>query len=124
MEWRATFVPVWEVNEIGEVRNVKLGRIVKPYIHNGYYAVGSTKQPSGRQKVHRLVCWAFHGPPSQFGLCVDHIDRNRLNNRADNLQWLDFIENSKKDARSIPAQNESGSVRNKRQWDQSQEGSG
>lgn len=95
-DWRATYIPVWEVNALGQVRNTRLGRIVKPHVHNGYYAVGSTTQKSGRQKVHRLVCWAFHGPPKEFGLVVDHIDGDRLNNCAENLQWLEFMANSRK----------------------------
>ena len=38
--------------------------------------------------VHILVCEAFHGPkPSGKNLSVDHEDRNRSNNRADNLRW-------------------------------------
>ena len=95
-EWRQSFVPVWEVSNLGRVRNKKLGIVIKPHIHNGYYAVGSTTQKSGRQKVHRLVCYAFHGEPSYFGLCVDHINNDRLNNTAENLQWLEFSENSRK----------------------------
>ena len=97
-EWRQSYIPVWEVSNLGRVRNKLLGRVITPVLHNGYYAVGSTRQNSGRQKVHRLVCYAFHGRPSYFGLCVDHIDRNRLNNAATNLQWLEFMENSKKDS--------------------------
>ena len=95
-EWRQSYVPVWEVSNLGRVRNKRLNRLIVPYLHNGYYAVGSTKQSTGRQKVHRLVCEAFHGKPYLFGMCVDHIDNDRLNNAATNLQWLEFMENSRK----------------------------
>jgi hypothetical protein len=95
-EWKQSFVPLWEVSSLGRVRNKKRNQVIKPYIHNGYYAVGATAAKTGRQKVHRLVCFAFHGEPSYFGLCVDHIDGNKLNNCATNLQWLEFMANSKK----------------------------
>jgi len=96
-EWRQSYVPSWEVSNHGRVRNKKLNRVIKPYFHNGYYAVGSTTQKTGKQKVHRLVCYAFHGNPPYQTSSVDHIDGNRLNNAASNLQWLDFMENSRKD---------------------------
>lgn len=38
--------------------------------------------------VHRLVCEVFHGPPPAPDAEADHRDRDRSNNRADNLQWL------------------------------------
>jgi hypothetical protein len=42
--------------------------------------------------VHRLVAMAFHGvqPP---GRPINHIDANRLNNAADNLEWTTHIQN-------------------------------
>lgn len=45
--------------------------------------------------VHRLVYEAFHGP-IPFGLTVDHIDSEKLNNRLENLQLLTREENTRK----------------------------
>jgi hypothetical protein len=41
----------------------------------------------GNLKVHRLVCEAFHGPPTEEKNIVIHIDENALNNRPENLKW-------------------------------------
>lgn len=43
--------------------------------------------------VHRLVCGAFHGPAPTPLHHVDHIDRNRSNNRPTNLRWILPCEN-------------------------------
>ena len=46
------------------------------------------------QQVHILICEAFHGfAPSQEHT-VDHIDRNRVNNAFENLQWATHREQS------------------------------
>jgi len=89
--WKQTIVPRWEVNAEGQIRNKKLNRILKPYLHNGYYAVGKGKH----YKVHRLICFAFHGEP-KANECVDHIDGNKLNNKVSNLRWMDWMENARK----------------------------
>lgn len=39
--------------------------------------------------LHRIVAFTFLGPPSSPHHTVDHIDRTRENNRADNLAWVD-----------------------------------
>ncbi len=95
--WKQSYVPLWEVSSLGRVKNKRLGRVIKPFLHNGYLNVGSNArgQQIRRHKVHRLVCFAFHGT-SPFDNCVDHIDGNKENNRADNLRWCDFYENSSK----------------------------
>ena len=94
-EWRQSFIPIWEVSNLGRVRNKKLNMIIKPHPHNKYLAVGSSTQKSGRQRVHRLVCTAFHGD-QPLNCCVDHIDGDKENNRADNLRWCDWAENGRK----------------------------
>ena len=43
---------------------------------------------TSKWSVHYLVCYAFHGPPpSPAHGSVDHINRVRSCNRADNLRW-------------------------------------
>lgn len=55
----------------------------------GYLKVGLTKDKAFRNVfVHRLVATAFI--PNHNNLRqVNHIDKNPLNNRADNLEWCD-----------------------------------
>ncbi len=48
----------------------------------------------GQERVHRIVCTAFHGEPEGDRNVVDHIDTNRCNNRPDNLRWVTKLENT------------------------------
>ena len=53
---------------------------------NGYLMIGS-------ERVHRIVCTAFHGEPEGDRNIADHIDTNRQNNRPENLHWVTKLEN-------------------------------
>ena len=48
----------------------------------------------GGERVHRIVCTAFHGEPVGERNIVDHIDTNRRNNRPENLRWVTRLENT------------------------------
>jgi len=48
----------------------------------------------GQERVHRIVCTAFHGEPVGDRNVVDHIDTNRRNNRPENLRWVTKLENT------------------------------
>lgn len=47
----------------------------------------------GNMKVHRLVCEAFHGPPTEEKPYVIHIDEDAHNNKPENLRWGSQKEN-------------------------------
>ncbi len=48
----------------------------------------------GQERVHRIVCTAYHGEPVGDRNVADHIDTNRRNNRPDNLRWVTKLENT------------------------------
>jgi hypothetical protein len=66
-------------------------KILRDYNSPGFYKVISFG-PRKTRFVHRLVSQAFHENPENKR-CVNHIDGNKLNNRADNLEWATFSEN-------------------------------
>lgn len=78
----------YAVSKSGEVFSLKSNKILKQMDNgNGYKNVcvcigGKPK----KYYVHRLVAMAYLPNPLQYPE-VNHIDENRGNNRADNLEW-------------------------------------
>lgn len=89
-EWRPVvgFEGKYEVSNMGRVKSLVWGRehILKPNPHTQGYV---TVCPGGRkhQLVHRIVAETFLGPIPE-GMEVNHIDGNKRNNRADNLEYV------------------------------------
>ena len=78
----------------GSIRQLK-ERILMPWTdHNGYLQVTLYKASGKKKKflVHRLVCEAFLENPENKP-CVNHIDENKTNNVASNLEWCTVKEN-------------------------------
>lgn len=104
------FDGMYEVSNIGGiVRHKPNGRIVEQnFTPEGYAYVNLYAPQMGKKKigqgyyrvqrfVHRLVAETFVPNPRKVST-VDHIDNNRLNNDAINLQWLTNYENIMKEA--------------------------
>ncbi|MYR43098.1 hypothetical protein GTW67_13995 [Streptomyces sp. SID5910] len=70
---------------------------LNPKIGSSGYAtvsLGSRAHGTGRQvSLHRLVLWAFEGPPPGPGYDCDHVDEDATNNDVSNLRWLGAREN-------------------------------
>ena len=80
--------PNYSIDEHGNVRSDKSGRILKPRVHTrNYLFVELRKDGKGYQKlVHRLVAEAFILNPNNYpNVC--HRDNNKRNPHKDNLFW-------------------------------------
>lgn len=83
--------PNYEVSNMGNVRNCKTGRYLKPQLNQegGYYRVSI----SGKHYyVHRLVADTFFDGDHEK-IDVNHIDGNKYNNTLSNLEWVTRKEN-------------------------------
>lgn len=101
-EWRDVvgYEGRYQVSSMGRVKSlVRKGRkrecILKPAFNGCGYLIVTLCAGGKRKmfKVHRLVCQAFHKNPENK-LCVNHIDENKTNNAASNLEWSTYEENN------------------------------
>ena len=81
------------IKKDGRKQTVK-ERILNPGIDRGGYLLVTLCAGGKRKtlKVHRLVCEAFHDNPNNKS-DVNHINENKTDNRACNLEWSTRREN-------------------------------
>ena len=85
---------LYKISNFGKVLRVKDSKLLSYYLNNkGYcclslYKEGKTYHPT----VHRLVAIHFVDNPDNLKQ-VDHIDCNKENNKASNLEWCNQQDN-------------------------------
>lgn len=95
--WKAIrgFEGLYKVSDMGEIKSLCAGRYKTEMIRkpvpdkDGYLTVNLKKNSKYYcRKIHRLVAEAFIKNP--YGLPqINHIDENKTNNSASNLEWCD-----------------------------------
>jgi len=85
----------YEVNAIGDVRNIITGRIMKQSLDiDGYLRISLYNNGKVKTfRVHRLIGIHFIPNPDNKQ-CIDHINRNRTDNTLVNLRWATQMENT------------------------------
>lgn len=102
-EWRDIngYEGIYQVSNLGRIKSlsrkrlngrgyyIQKERIIKQAMTStGYKMVGfSVNKVRKMAKVHRVVAFAFLGPPPKHRTIINHKDGNPLNNNADNLEW-------------------------------------
>lgn len=88
----------YTISNLGIVRSLLTGRIMKPHITSKGYARVNLRYAHSRafksMLIHRLVAGNFIPNPNNYNE-VNHKDCNRANNCVDNLEWCDRFYNVK-----------------------------
>jgi len=88
----------YEVSNLGNVRDVGSKELCNQWEQNGYkmvYLKCGYKKKASDKRVHRLVALAFVDGHFKNAI-IDHINDNKTDNRAENLQWITPSLNTKK----------------------------
>ena len=101
-QWRTiSGFPNYQISNIGRVILIKSGKILKSRANtHGYQIIGLTSNYKQTMcQIHRLVALEFieniENKP-----CVDHVDRNRVNNNINNLRWVTHQQNNMNSTKS------------------------
>ena len=80
--------PQYQVSDCGEVLSLNSRKLLIPQVSStGYLYVNLYKEGKMKSvKIHRLVAKLFVPNPENLPQ-VNHKDENKLNNKADNLEW-------------------------------------
>jgi HNH endonuclease/NUMOD4 motif/NUMOD1 domain len=87
----------FKVSNRGRIKNFKTENYISQLIHCKYYVVTLSKPPYWKKKkcrVHKLVATYFN--PNFViveNVLVGHLDLNKFNNDASNLEWCSFKRN-------------------------------
>ena len=85
--------PNYMVSSVGRVMNIRTFRVLKPWLCKDYLSISLCSNGDVSFKtIHRLVANAFILNLTNLP-CVDHKDRNSLNNHISNLRWCTKEEN-------------------------------
>lgn len=96
-EWRDVvgFGGLYQVSSLGRVKSLSRKKIMPVHnTSNGYHQVHLYRAGKATYAyVHRIVADAFCSRLYDAQNEVNHIDGNRVNNKADNLEWCTRSEN-------------------------------
>ena len=94
-EWKSIIeFPNYEVSSLGNVKNIKTGKVLKNCVKGGYYHISLTNENYRKSLlVHRLVALAFIENPENKS-DVNHKDKNKLNICVSNLEFMTRQENN------------------------------
>lgn len=98
--------PNYSISNFGNIKNIKTNRILKTRLRSGYPSIDLTNTDGKKTfLIHRLVAMAFIENP-QNKRYIDHINNNKLDNKATNLRWASNSENNHN--KPITSNNKSG----------------
>jgi len=87
----------WTASSIGRVRTVQRGHVLHTFgtrKEGGYYSVGKTVAGVNHGfRVNRIIATLFKRNDIGEDAVVDHLDGDRSNNAASNLEWVTAQEN-------------------------------
>lgn len=90
----SNFEGLYQVSNLGKVRNTKTNKILKEsYDKRGYVVYCLYHKKAYVKKAHRLVAETFI-PNSEHFPQVNHKDENKHNNNVNNLEWCSNKYNS------------------------------
>lgn len=95
------FIPIpklenlYSVSNYGNVFSIRSNKLLSPFITKRGYAliIVSINGKPQKLSIHRLVAETFIPQNDLHKVIVNHIDGNKLNNNATNLEWCTHKEN-------------------------------
>jgi hypothetical protein len=101
--WTSTMKPIpglngyycdENANFVSTLKRKEGRKLIPTRHHSGYYLLGLTKDGKVKSYViHRLMGITHLSNPNNLPI-VDHIDRDKSNNKLSNLRWATNLENT------------------------------